>query len=562
MRFLLISALFASSIAAQEQKCRIEGQVLSITGAPLKKATVRLQSTGPQNQSTTPTNYTSTSDNEGKFLFEEVVPGTYILSAQRTGYINQSYGAKSPGSGMTPLKLDAGQVMKDLVFKLVPQAMIFGRLVDDDGDPLPNFSIQASRWTFMNGKKQLQMTANTSSQADGTFVIGGLRTGRYYLSADGRSNNFSFGVDRPGNKKPEESYLKTYFPNVLDAASAAMVDVAEGAEVRGIEIHVRRGRVFEIRGKIQSGASGPRYASLTLIPKGAPASSFLDRRQAQVQGKDGEFQFKNVTPGTYVLQSQFAQVETRDPTGEFTKSTPLVARLEVTVADQSIENLIVPLTPGPEIKGVFKTEGTDPASQTAAAKSPPSVQLHNTDDPMMSPSAGYAQSNDDGTFRMQGVTPSVVRVSVYGLPDNTYVKSIGFAGQDVNGKDLDLTSGAGGEMEIVVSPNGAEVTGVVRDADGKAVPSAIVQIYDKSGELAKSATTDQNGAFDVKGLAPGEYKTFAWEDRGDGIISDPDFRKSFESKSTAVKLAEKSRENIEPLLITKDAMEVEAAKIR
>lgn len=561
MRLLLISAFIASSISAQEQKCRVEGQVLSLAGAPLKKANLRLQFTGQQNPSSPPANYSTASDNEGKFLFEDVTPGTYILSAQRTGYINQSYGAKSPGSGMTPLKLSAGQVMKDLVFKLVPQAMIFGRLVDDDGDPLPNFSIQASRWVFMNGKKQLQMTANASSQADGTFIIGGLRGGRYYLCADGRSNNFSFGVDRPGNKKPEESYLKTYFPNVLDAASAALVDVAEGAEVRGIEIHLRRGRVFEIRGKIQSGTSGPKYASLTLIPKGAPASSFLDRRQAQVQGKDGEFQFKNVTPGTYVLRSQFAQVETRDPTGEFTKSTPLVAHLEVTVADQSIENLIVPLAPGPEIKGVFRTEGTDPATPTAAAKSPPSVQLHNTDDPM-SPSAGYAQANDDGTFRMQGVTPSVVRVSVYGLPDNTYVKSIGFAGQDVNGKDLDLTSGAGGEMEIVVSPSGAQVTGVVRDADGKAVPSAIVQIYDKSGELAKSANTDQNGAFDVKGLAPGEYKTFAWEDRGDGVISDPDFRKSFESKSTPVKLAEKSRENIEPLLITKDAMEVEAAKIR
>ena len=107
-----------------------------------------------------------------------------------------------------------------------------------------------------------------------------------------------------------------------------------------------------------------------------------------------------------------------------------------------------------------------------------------------------------------------------------------------------------------------EVTGTVRDAGGKAVPGAIVQLCDKSGESVKAANTDQNGAFDLKGLAPGEYKTFAWEDRGDGVISDPDFRKTFESKSTTVKLSEKSRENIEPVLITKDAMEIEAAKIR
>ncbi len=558
---LLFLAVFAAFLSAQEQKCRVEGQVLSIGGAPLKKTTLRLQWSGQPSQSTTPTSYVATSDNEGKFLFEEVVPGTYILSAQRTGYVNQTYGAKSPGTGMTPLKLDGGQVMKDLVFKLIPQGIIFGKVVDDDGEPLPSFSVQASRWAFQNGKKQLQRTGNSSSQADGTFVLGGLRAGRYYLSADNRNNNFSYGIDQPGNKKPQESYLKTYFPNALDSASAALVDVGPGAEVRGIEIHVRRGRVYEVRGRIESGASAPKYASLLLSPKGSAANSFLDQRQAQIQGKDGVFQFKNVPPGVYVLQSQYAQIETRDPTGEFTKATPLVARLEVTVSDQSLENLVVPLTPGPEIKGVFKTDGTDPASQTPGPKAPAGVSLRSVDD-AQNRNYGYAQAEDDGTFRMQGVTPGVFRVYVFSLPENTYVKAINFGGQDVNGKDLDLTAGSGGEMQILLAPNGAEVTGVVRDADGKGLPSAIVQICDKNGEVAKTANTDQNGAFDLKGLAPGEYKTFAWEDRGDGIISDPDFRKSFESKATVVKLLEKSHENIEPTLIAKDAMEVEAGKLR
>src|SRR5580692_5856938 len=107
---LLFLTVFAAFLRAQEQKCRVEGQVLSIAGAPLKKTTLRLQWSGQPSQSTTPTSYVAMSDNEGKFLFEEVVPGTYILSAQRTGYVNQTYGAKSPGTGMTPLKLDAGQV--------------------------------------------------------------------------------------------------------------------------------------------------------------------------------------------------------------------------------------------------------------------------------------------------------------------------------------------------------------------------------------------------------------------------------------------------------------------
>ena len=237
--------------------------------------------------------------------------------------------------------------------------------------------------------------------------------------------------------------------------------------------------------------------------------------------------------------------------------------MELTVADQNIENLVVPLTPGPVIKGAFKLEGTDQTSQTPAPKAPYNVYFRNMDDAFNGrPEALTREANDDGTFRMQGVTPGVVRVSVGGVAENSYVKSIQFGGQDVNNKDLDLTTSGGGELQIVISPNGAEVTGTVRDADGKAVPSAIVMICSKDGQVAKQANTDQNGGFDSKGLAPGEYKVFAWEDRGEGVITDPDFRKAFESKATVVKLVEKSRENVEPAMITKAAMDVEAAKIR
>jgi hypothetical protein len=80
--------------------------------------------------------------------------------------------------------------------------------------------------------------------------------------------------------------------------------------------------------------------------------------------------------------------------------------------------------------------------------------------------------------------------------------------------------------------------------------------------VAKTGAADQNAAFDVKGLAPGDYKVFAWEDDGDGVITDPGFRKSFGSQAAVVKLDEKSRESVAAAVITKEAMEVEAAKIR
>jgi protocatechuate 3,4-dioxygenase beta subunit len=573
MRWLLFLSISAAFLPAQEQKCRLEGQVLSIAGTPLKRATVRLQ-----HEQMSQGTYTASSDNEGKFLFEDVDPGTYTVYASRTGYLGQAYVAKPRGGGTARLTLAAGQEMKDLVFKLTPQAMIFGKVVDDGGEPLPDSSVTVLRWVSRDEKKQLQFAAQGSTQADGTFVIG-LPAGRYYLRAEPqRFVGFSNMPERPGNKKPQESDLRTYFPNSLDVASAAPVEVARGEEVKDIEIHIRRGRVFEIRGRVENSPGGPAptYSQLSLMPKGSTGQWSIDRWSSMADGKTRTFQFKSVPPGTYVIQTQNARTEVKDPTGEYSKFTQLTARAEVTVVDRDLDNVVLPLSPGLEIRGHFKTEdanpatqapstkrhpteGADPAAQAPNGKVAPFVQLRGVDDTQ---EHAYFQAEEDGTFRMQTIAPGVFRVGVYNLPENTYVKAIKFGGQDVKGKDLDLTSGGGGELEIVLSPNAARVTGTVRDAEGKPVPGAAVQICDKDAAIVKSGNADQNGAFDLKGLAPGEYKVFAWADDGECVICDPAFREKFDRNAPVVNLGENSHESIDATVITKDAMEAEAPKIR
>ncbi len=153
-------------------------------------------------------------------------------------------------------------------------------------------------------------------------------------------------------------------------------------------------------------------------------------------------------------------------------------------------------------------------------------------------------------------------VNVNGLADGSYVKAIRFGGQDMTGKDLDLSSGAPGELEILISPNAADVSGAVHNADGQTVASVRVQVIDKDKKIAGAATTDQNGSFHITKLAPGEYQIFAWESTGEGVITDPDFRKAFDSQAAAIKLSEKSHESVDAKLIGLAAMEVELAKIR
>lgn len=61
----------------------------------------------------------------------------------------------------------------------------------------------------------------------------------------------------------------------------------------------------------------------------------------------------------------------------------------------------------------------------------------------------------------------------------------------------------------------------------------------------KTASTDQNGRFSIKGIRPGEYKIYAWEEIEAGAYQDPEFMKPHESAGKAVSLKEGGHETIQ-----------------
>src|SRR5207237_5256512 len=127
-------------------KGSIEGQVLNLkTGMPLKKASVRLVGTGG-GRGVMPVMTVRETDDAGRFAFTALPPGKYQLSAERQGYLRQSYGARQYSGGGTPVLVGDGQTVKDIVFKLNPQAVITGKVLDEDGEPVANVQGRAQRY--------------------------------------------------------------------------------------------------------------------------------------------------------------------------------------------------------------------------------------------------------------------------------------------------------------------------------------------------------------------------------------------------------------------------------
>jgi hypothetical protein len=106
-----------------------------------------------------------------------------------------------------------------------------------------------------------------------------------------------------------------------------------------------------------------------------------------------------------------------------------------------------------------------------------------------------------------------------------------------------------------MSDKGATIEGVVvgqqkdKDKDEMVGNAAVVAVpeekYRKLPDHFVVGSTDQNGRFILRGLPPGSYTLYAWQDVEEGVYHDPDFLKSQEANGTAVKAAEGSSQRIE-----------------
>src|SRR5262249_2903964 len=140
-----------------EDRCALEGQVLNAaTGEPVKKASLILRRADPSpNTMGFPTAYTTATDSGGAFAMKDIEPGKYRLSVNRTGFVNMEYGARSPMRPGTTLTFDPKQSLQGIVLRLTPQAVIIGRVIDEDREPVANVQVHPMRYRYNQGRKQL-----------------------------------------------------------------------------------------------------------------------------------------------------------------------------------------------------------------------------------------------------------------------------------------------------------------------------------------------------------------------------------------------------------------------
>ena len=505
----------------------IEGATVdAIDGMPLKEVTLLLMDTKG-----TGSPATVKSDDTGHFLFPNLYEGNYLLMGDHPRYARQTYGSRNGLLGGTPLALSTGQELKNLKFEMQPNAVISGRVLDEDGEPLANYMVTAARSYYQHGRKQFLPVGTSVTNDLGEYRIGNLAAGKYFVSA---LKSMREAPRKAAPTGPEMTYIPTYFPNSPEVSGATALTPSPGGELSGTDIRVARSKSVRIKGKV-IGAPAGQQVTVRVASKDAGILAMMLGNGSPVKA-DGSFELVGVTPGDYLLR-------VTDQMG----MKMMGAGLPIQVGDRPIEGLLLEVAAAADITGSIVLEGDGQASPKGAK-----VVLEPVEGGSILPPNTTAA--EDGSFTLKEAPPDKYVVRVIGGPPGAYVKSVQFGTQDVDDHGLAMGGTAPGKLTIRMSTAGGEVNGIVRGQDDQPITGVTVALIPDSHNylLYQSAFTDQHGAFRFAGVTPADYKLLAWEEVEPNAYEDPEFVKPVENKAERVTVKENDRKSVVLKAIPRD----------
>jgi hypothetical protein len=527
LRRLLVWSLLATLTAlAQEQPGAVYGHVMnSITGEAIAGAIVHLlvlRSTAGNRASR---ELQTTSSADGSFQLDGVVPGSYLIRADHTGFSTVGRGSF--------IEVAPGQSTGDERILLAPNSTLTGKVLYDTGAPVAGSHVIAIAQVTAGGRTVIEQRSSTDTAPGGSFTLRDLRPGNYFVVAEPALPK----EVAPEKQKPVPSdagdLVRTLFPKALNLEEASAVPITVGQSPTDVTIYLQRAITHHVRGKVMSDLPREGELKVDLRPHGAAGSDVLNFK-GTIE-KNGTFDIGGVPRGDYTLQ-----LSSR-------RSFPL-ARQEVAVGPEDLNgiglNILSPVT----LDGAISVDG-------GTSSALPRVQIfvkHIEDRKTLGVSA-----NADGTFSIPNLDPEPSLFRAVVATPGFYVKSIHLNQQDVKDKPVDLSEIGHGRLEVVLRPGTGEIDGTVQDAGNGssvgivAVPQQLAP--DASNIVQRYSRAD--GTFVISNLEPGTYRLYAISGMEWALWQMPEFLQAVQSLGTTVDIAENQHQQVQLKEIPQDAIQ-------
>jgi hypothetical protein len=561
---LVLLFQFPSVPVAPGPRGSIEGVVTAANGVPIPGADVTaFWSPSPMVYSPGDLPRT-TSDSNGRFVLRDIGAGGYRVQVSAPGYVRQEFGAayagyQSSNTG-TVLNLTPGETKEGITVRLIKEGIVSGRTTSTTGSPLLGMEVYVLRKTFDQNGWVTFVTEGTRGETNdrGEFRITGLPPGQYFVRA---SSQPLLAGRRATSESPGSSpgeYTPTYYPGVVDSGSAVRVEVKSGAESGNIDIALPRTPLFAIRGRVvdPTDSKPPTRPMLEAIPARSDFVSVVGGSVSPYR-PDRTFEFPENAPGTYWIEASLPgpplTPEQRQlmstPGADF--SFPVSPRgiALVTVTNSDVENVEISIVRDLRVTGSVSVDGaTLPSSELTAIK----VEFRSLSAGRINPKpTGVTTISPDARFTSGIISPGEYRATLSGLPTGFYLKESKLGNTDASTQTITLTTSQPPSLDFVLA-KGGDLVGTVMDSDTRAVPNqqvVLVPTLSNRPDLYRTVTTDARGLFAIQGIAPGDYRAYAWKTLAPFQYFDPDFMREFADKGTAVRISGSSTTTSDVTLI-------------
>lgn len=541
---------------------RIRGRLVSAdTGAPVRRAQVRLSGTDVMPKSTT-------TDNEGAYEFRDLPAGQFTINATRSGYVSVGYGQTRPFESGKPIELAEGQVLDRADITMPKGSVIAGRIIDEFGEPVADASVSAMRSTWSNGRRRLQPTGRTATTNDlGQYRIYGLPPGDYYVSATLRGPQEMMVMEMAvaavrtastaGAEAPRSGYAPTYYPGTPNGAEAQKLTLAVGQEAPNADFGLVPVRLARVSGTVIGSNGQPlEGVMVNARPRTAAANPLVFPLGAAARtDRAGNFTLNGVAPGDYTLSAQSTTIISEDRSGEGNRTMVFTMRtagggggdqsefgsIPLSVSGDDMANVVIATSKGTTASGrVIYEGGAAPSRNTIRI----AASATDTDGPLALLGASSSVTAE-GTFEIKGIAgPRVFRVS--NLPAGWLLKAIRYNGADITDDGLDVSpSQPITGLEVVLTNRTTEITGTVKAGNDPATDYTVVIFSDDPQKWTApmtrhiaSARPSQAGRFQVKNLPEGSYYAVALEYIPQGDWLDPEVLDRLKSRAQRFTLAE------------------------
>ena len=522
-----------------ERRILCKGKVVQDPGGQgIRKVKVMLISRSSQ----TPQEYEAITDQAGQFKVENVQQGEYAVRLERAGY---AANAKTKRDKV--VRVITGQDTKDLVFQMLAAAVISGKIVDLEGDPVPNVNVMAIASTRVATTGSARALTRGATNDLGEYRIADLSPGKYIVQATPPNSQVPSANEKDATND-RLVYAKTYFPGTLDERQAAAVEVSAGGTATA-NFAVQASHAYRLSGTVMGiGANG--ITQLVLMAKNGQG-------EEQNLGQDGKFDFPNVLPGTY--HAQVMMVSFGNGQNPSMKMRQIRTPIEVNASD--VVGLQLQMDTGGDVGGKFRVEGAERINWSELNVTLLTV-AEGEDEP-----AGLrvaftqpAEVQEDGSFVIQDAPGGNCQLAVGARSEkyrDYYTKSVLLGGREVI--DTGFAVSPGTVLDVVLSAKGARIEGTVIDREGKPAAGASVVTAPGGGKLGRPdayqyARTDDSGHFFIRGMNPGVFMVLAFEEM-EGNYRAREFAKKYEGKGEKVELDEGSKKSVVLKLITEEGNE-------